>query len=88
MTDTQTCIVLSPWFPYRLTGAIIGALGGMLREPPWFPYRLTGAIIHATHDILGIAAVVPLQTHGCYNLVNSILALRYCRGSPTDSRVL
>ena len=34
---------------------------------PWFPYRLTGAIIVLTVPVPRSAAVVPLQTHGCYN---------------------
>ena len=36
---------MTPWFPYRLTGAIIGNYGGAAYAGPWFPYRLTGAII-------------------------------------------
>ena len=34
-----------PWFPYRLTGAIITVNEFIQSEEPWFPYRLTGAII-------------------------------------------
>ena len=34
-----------PWFPYRLTGAIIQFDGQHDLAEPWFPYRLTGAII-------------------------------------------
>ena len=34
-----------PWFPYRLTGAIMALTFTMIETLPWFPYRLTGAII-------------------------------------------
>ena len=34
-----------PWFPYRLTGAIIKRGGCPSDNEPWFPYRLTGAIM-------------------------------------------
>ena len=37
--------MFEPWFPYRLTGAIIAARMEAIAERPWFPYRLTGAII-------------------------------------------
>ena len=58
---------IEPWFPYRLTGAIIGAFWDASAIVPWFPYRLTGAIILAAWQTCKRRAVVPLQTHGCYN---------------------
>ena len=36
-------------------------------QQPWFPYRLTGAIIELGATDSPQQAVVPLQTHGCYN---------------------
>ena len=43
-------MTVKPWFPYRLTGAIIDSQRKHAGKPPWFPYRLTGAIIEEHQD--------------------------------------
>ena len=45
MLTTHASANRRPWFPYRLTGAIIGKPRRLMLLSPWFPYRLTGAII-------------------------------------------
>ena len=41
---------MQPWFPYRLTGAIIAQADDNINWEPWFPYRLTGAIMGLCND--------------------------------------
>ena len=45
MPGGRTHDTCRPWFPYRLTGAIISTSTARHGERPWFPYRLTGAIM-------------------------------------------
>ena len=77
-----------PWFPYRLTGAIIPVQTQDTIVRAVVPLQTHGCYNSSNSTTAPKGAVVPLQTHGCYNLAPNQTHTLACRGSPTDSRVL